>query len=386
MTTTTAAPTIVGTAPGGGMTIEEGVAAMAAARQQTPRAPAQPDKPAEAGLDGQAPDRDPDTPETAPGDGREGVDEAEPDDAEGGEESEAAEEAGDEADGGEGDKVVLPDGSEIPVDELVRGYQRQSDYTKKTQALAEERRTLDAERQTVASRAQEIDQLRARFAEREQTLGQELARYQGVLQELGSKLETDDPFKDLDWERLLDENPIEFQRQQLRHTRWQEQHGKAKAALLAEQRAAEERLRAQHQAALEERKQGLRQWVRQHHPEWADPERGAPHHEAMLKTAVAAGYTPDEVGATLDPRGWEILHKAAEYDRLMARAGSATRDATPGPDGRIRIVKAQASAPRSTPTTVKKAALASSHARLERTGSLDDALAALQAQRAYRSR
>jgi hypothetical protein len=40
---------------------------------------------------------------------------------------------------------VEVDGSDVQVSELVKGYMRQSDYTKKTQALAEERKTFTAE-------------------------------------------------------------------------------------------------------------------------------------------------------------------------------------------------------------------------------------------------
>src|SRR5574340_754521 len=38
---------------------------------------------------------------------------------------------------------------EVKLSELKNGYQRQADYTRKTQAVAEERKTIDAERQKV---------------------------------------------------------------------------------------------------------------------------------------------------------------------------------------------------------------------------------------------
>lgn len=42
-------------------------------------------------------------------------------------------------------KFVLQDGREVTSDELVAGYQRQSDYTRKTQELGQRRQALDAE-------------------------------------------------------------------------------------------------------------------------------------------------------------------------------------------------------------------------------------------------
>lgn len=45
-------------------------------------------------------------------------------------------------------KFKLPDGREVTTEELEKGHMMQSDYTKKTQALAEERRKWDEERET----------------------------------------------------------------------------------------------------------------------------------------------------------------------------------------------------------------------------------------------
>ena len=42
-------------------------------------------------------------------------------------------------------KVKLPDGSEVPVSELIHGQLRQQDYTRKTQELANERKTVQAD-------------------------------------------------------------------------------------------------------------------------------------------------------------------------------------------------------------------------------------------------
>ena len=48
----------------------------------------------------------------------------------------------DENDEEAGDLVELPDGTRVSLDELKRGFLRQSDYTKKTQQLADDRRRL----------------------------------------------------------------------------------------------------------------------------------------------------------------------------------------------------------------------------------------------------
>ena len=55
--------------------------------------------------------------------------------------------AGGEEESAEGVEMVdMGDGNQIPLDELVKGHLRQSDYTKKTQELAEQRRALEDEK------------------------------------------------------------------------------------------------------------------------------------------------------------------------------------------------------------------------------------------------
>src|SRR5215207_8159923 len=53
-------------------------------------------------------------------------------------------------------QVELPDGAKVTLEELTQGYLKQQDYTRKTQAVAEEKRSVQAERQTVARATQEL--------------------------------------------------------------------------------------------------------------------------------------------------------------------------------------------------------------------------------------
>jgi hypothetical protein len=84
------------------------------------------------------PDDDQDTPEDVP--------EAATD--EGTEESEPTEEAEDLAPE-EPAQISLPDGTKVTLDEAVKGYLRQSDYTRKATELATTRKALEADLQTV---------------------------------------------------------------------------------------------------------------------------------------------------------------------------------------------------------------------------------------------
>ena len=72
--------------------------------------------------------------------------EAEDDPDEGEDEAESEEEAPQEDQDDPVYEVTLPGGekTEIPVSELVRGYSREADYSRKTAALAEDRRAFEA--------------------------------------------------------------------------------------------------------------------------------------------------------------------------------------------------------------------------------------------------
>lgn len=56
----------------------------------------------------------------------------------------------------ESDTIVLPDGTEVSVKEATL---RQADYTRKTQALADERKALDAEREATRSQVEYVENL-----------------------------------------------------------------------------------------------------------------------------------------------------------------------------------------------------------------------------------
>lgn len=55
------------------------------------------------------------------------------------------------------EKVKLPDGTEVPFEELTKGYMMQADYTKKTQALSVERQKLQAEQEAHKTQKEQAD-------------------------------------------------------------------------------------------------------------------------------------------------------------------------------------------------------------------------------------
>ena len=152
MTETTAAPAIAEAKPNHGLSLADAVAAMQANRESA-AAPT----PVQPAVEPAADASNPEPGETTEADSVEGEEpeaEATAD--------ETAEEVTEEPSGegvelAEDSKLILPDGSEWTAKELAEGVLRHKDYTRKTQALAEERRTLDADRKVVQDKARELE-------------------------------------------------------------------------------------------------------------------------------------------------------------------------------------------------------------------------------------
>ena len=145
--------------------------------------------------------------------------------------------------------VVKVDGKEIevPKEELIRGYQREADYTRKTQKLAEERKLVESEFQQVRG-------------EREQ--------YAQVLGQLQQKLQEFEP-QEPDWNRLEVEDPTEYARQWTSHQRRQQQRYAVQAEQQRLNQMQQVELQKQMQQTMAQEVASLKEKI----PEWSSPEK-----------------------------------------------------------------------------------------------------------------
>ena len=86
---------------------------------------------------------------------------------------------------------------EVTLDELLKGYSRQSDYTKKTQEVANQRAQIE---QLANQYNSEVTQIQA---ERQQYIESLQSVLQGSMSEL-------DQFANIDWQSLKESNPLEY--------------------------------------------------------------------------------------------------------------------------------------------------------------------------------
>ena len=239
--------------------------------------------------------------------------------------------------------TVKVDGKELEVtkDELLRGYQREADYTRKTQKLAEERRMVESE----------FEQVRV---EREQ--------YAQVLGQLQQKLQEMTP-QEPNWEQLEKQDPTEYARQWTNHQRRQQQQ----AAIAAEQMRLSQMQQAEQTKAMQERLLEEANRVKELIPEWRSPERAKEDGKALIEYGQKLGFSEQELGNVTDSRALVALYKAWKFDQMMskkpelqAKIKKAPRMATPGSANTV---------------TPKNSELKSAKQRLASTGRVKDAAA-----------
>ena len=255
-----------------------------------------------------------------------------------GEEEEAEEEAP------EPEKyIVKVDGKELEVtkEELLRGYQREADYTRKTQKLAEERRMVESEFQQVRG-------------EREQ--------YAQVLGQLEQKLRELTP-PEPDWEQLEKQDPTEYARQWTNHQRRQQQQ----AAVYAEQARLMQLQQAEQTKAMQERLLDEANRVKELIPEWRSPERAKEDGKALIEYGQRLGFSEHELGNVTDARALVALYKAWKFDQMMSKK----------PELQAKIKKAPRMATPGSANTVspKNSELKSAKQRLANSGRVKDAAA-----------
>jgi len=197
---------------------------------------------------------------------------------------------------------TTPDGEEVTLEELKRGYLRQSDYTKKTQEIAEAR-----------NHAKQVFQ--------------QVEQHNQVLAEhLNLALEVLEPqLVDLaatDWDTLARQDAYEyaekralFDQAQIRYQKLQ-QAARTNASQLQEQSA----IKQQQRLAAEQRQLLMAM------PDLADPKVGPKLSRSIKEYALTeVGLTPEEASNLVDHRLVVVLNKARMYDEAIKAQSTVSK-------------------------------------------------------------
>lgn len=241
--------------------------------------------------------------------------------------------------------TVKVNGAEVEVDEdeLLKGYSRTQDYTRKTQELAEQRKAAEAE----------LNQVRAERQQYAQVLG---ALQQQIMQGMEAQP---------DWQALRDTDPIEYAAKWAEHQQRQQQLGaiQAERQRLAQQQQHEQAIRLQQVLKQE------RELTAKAIPEWSNPEVAKREKAELVDFGKKLGFSAEELGEITDHRAVVALRKAYLYDKLVAKKGEAQTKVRTGP------VLKPGSANNVPPARTK---LTKAKQRLAQTGRVEDAAAAFE--------
>lgn len=229
---------------------------------------------------------------------------------------------------------------EVTLDELIKSYQLGTDYTKKSQAVAEERKVVEAERQAV----QEAKQMRDTYAQRLEMIEQMLQ-----------------PQQEENLEYLKETDPIGYSVKVAEMVQKEKQLSAVRAERERINQQQEHDRQMQMQQVVAEEMQKLSASI----PEFADPAKGEVIRNDIRTYGKKLGFSDNELAAVYDSRAVLTLFKAMQYDKLVASKPAITKKVTEAP----KAIKSGVSKPRDSNAEETRKL----KARAKSTGSVRDA-------------
>ena len=228
---------------------------------------------------------------------------------------------------------------DVTLKELVSGYQKGDDYTKKSQTLAEQRKVVEDQARVI----QEAQSIREQYAQR-------LNQVQSILTEGREDM--------ADLEVLKENDPIQYAIKVAEQT---EQNKKIQLVQQEQARLAQEsnQYRAQQQANIVANESKV---LSEKVKEFSDPKKSEQLKNDIRSFGKSVGFTDNELAQVYDHRHVIILQKAMEYDKLQKANPSVNKKLSKAPK---MSKKGNKVANVDVYTKQKK--------RLKGTGSLDDA-------------
>jgi hypothetical protein len=193
---------------------------------------------------------------------------------------------------------------ELPLKDALAGHRREADYTKKTQAIADDRRAFDAERAAFANeRRQSAEFLRQLF------------------QNVQAMVLGDQPDPSLLDEGSQNYNPAAYMKAERafrdRMGKFREAQGKVNGAIQYEDGQSQERRKA---VAAKERELLVAKL-----PDFGDPVKGKQIAGDIRDYALSEGFSAAEIGANTDHRVVVVLNKARQWDAAQKKGAAATK-------------------------------------------------------------
>lgn len=225
------------------------------------------------------------------------------------------------------------DGESLTAEELKLGYLRQSDYTKKTQAVAEQRKALESQ-----------------TAEAEATMN-------ALMSAAGADLSR---FENVNWEQAAIDSPDQYKQAKAAYEQAQSTYKYIKAQADQFQTQQQQQAEAAQKEAAKESLTVLKTNI----PNWNNE-----LYYRIGEYAQGLGVSSEEFNQVSDHRLITALWKAMQFDQ--AKQVTAKKKVKPSPTKTLSGSKADST------KAVQSESARKTRERLRKTGSVDDAAAAL---------
>jgi len=287
----------------------------------------------------------------------------EPDDDQS-EEIEVADEEQDDVEASSEDQGDDLDDVEIDDEDQVEATEDTVLYTVKVDGK-EEQRTLDQLKQGYAGQSaigrglQENAQVRKQLEQEKALFQQQQQQFLQLHQQAqnGGLQAPTPPTRE-----MFESDPIGYMEEKLKYDESKAQYDQNLFQIQQMQEQQAQQQTQAHQSYLQEQAEILKQ----HIPEIADPEKGEKLKGELMNVGMEYGFTADEMAAVSDARYVRALNDARKYRALVAK-----RKSTQAKGEKARpVVKAGAKKRQDGNVATRKKA----QSRLQKTGSIDDAL------------
>jgi hypothetical protein len=230
---------------------------------------------------------------------------------------------------------------EVTLDELTQGYSRRSDYQRKTQEIAEQKRAVEKQYQDAQAQFQKTQQMEQQYA--------------ALLPQMAQQLQADNQ-PEPNFDEAYAADPIEASRLERQYRVQKEDRAKKLQAIQSEQQRLMQESQQSQQVQYQQHLASQAALLPDLIPSWKDEAVKATEVEAMRKWAVESGrVSADQINQISDAGHVALLHDAWKFGIGQAKVQSKRKPATSKKGQTIRP-GSKAGAPNAQSAAVKNAA------------------------------
>ena len=193
------------------------------------------------------------------------------------------------------DITVNGNNQKVTLNELMRGYSRESDYTKKTMDLSDQRKEVESLQENLKKEFNAVKSSRDQYATQLDILTNNLQQEEKV-----------------NWDQLYQEDPAEYVRKKAEDDKRKEALNNARQ----EQQRIQQEQRQEQEKVYNEYIANERKILSEKLPQYADKNKSAEFTKRLTNFAKESGYSEQEIAMMVDHRAVLLLADAYRYNQL----------------------------------------------------------------------